>query len=393
MDSSNLSETGQATTKSTPQVDNKNPVKRFHIRKRKTNPRRLALLTLLLFAVPPGLPLLLFGALLLMTGVLLHGWASGYLARAGYDERETILTVRGPYRHNRNPYYLAQMTLDLGFFCLAGLPIFYLLYFPVIFSVYRSWVIKEERFLEEEFGEDYRVFKKDVPRWGFRLTPALPRGREQTFTWAMYWINREFPRSLSHLFFLGLFGVYFLVGNPFSEIDPIIRSTGIAFLTGWLALHDIYPLDVSKGVLKLSPAWMTLAAVIAGITCLFLINAPVWSFWSGPAAWVAGFFGLIAGIFVSATATPIFSGIPNGKKGEMFARPMSQWYVLGGGLGLLSGTLGGFWLGITVPVVFWALGIAGLVPLRMAPQRFSFGFVLLAVVLLAGAPAVSRLLH
>ena len=76
----------------------------------------------------------------------------------------------------------------------------------------------------------------------------------------------------------------------------------------------------------------------------------------------------------------------------VFARPMSQWYVLGIGLGLLSGTLGGLWLGITVPVVFWALGLAGLVPLRMAPRRFGFGLVILVAVILAAVPAISRLL-
>ncbi|HEY5649483.1 MAG TPA: isoprenylcysteine carboxylmethyltransferase family protein, partial [Nitrospiria bacterium] len=295
--------------------------KRFHIRKRKTNPRRIALLTLLLFASPPGLPLLVFGAVCLIAGVLLHGWAAGYLARAGYEERETILTVRGPYRHNRNPYYLAQMTLDLGFFCLAGLPFFYLLYFPVIFSVYRFWVLNEEKFLEEEFGEDYRAFKKDVPRWAFRLTPAPARGREQTFTWAMYRLNRELPRSLSHLFFLGLFGVYFLAGNPFSGIDPVIRLTVIVFFVGWLSLHDIYPLDVSQK----SPAWMVLGAVIAVSTVIFLYSAPVWEFWPPSAAWPAVIAGLAGGLFVAATASPMVPHHAGKKNGRIFARPMSQW--------------------------------------------------------------------
>src|SRR4051812_46451748 len=90
--------------------------KRVHVRKDKTNPRRIAHLTLLLFASPPEWPLLAVGALFVTAAVLLHGWAAGYLARAGYAEREKILTVRGPYRHTRNPYYLAQMTMDLGFF-------------------------------------------------------------------------------------------------------------------------------------------------------------------------------------------------------------------------------------------------------------------------------------
>ena len=86
---------------------------RLHIRKDKTNPRRLAYLALLLFASPPHWSWLAVGIASVATGIALHGWAAGYIARAGYAERETKLTVGGPYRYNRNPYYLAQMIMDL----------------------------------------------------------------------------------------------------------------------------------------------------------------------------------------------------------------------------------------------------------------------------------------
>jgi protein-S-isoprenylcysteine O-methyltransferase Ste14 len=170
---------------------------RVRMRKDKTDPRRIAYLILLLFAAPPGWPLFIIGSTLVIAAVLLHGWAAGYLARAGYKEREKILTVRGPYRHNRNPYCVAQLTMDFGFFCVAGLPLLYLVYFPVIYSVYRHWVVNEEPFLEKEFGDDYRRFKQEVPRWRIRLKPAPGRGREQVFTWAMFKLNNEWPRAAS----------------------------------------------------------------------------------------------------------------------------------------------------------------------------------------------------
>lgn len=59
---------------------------RVVVRKDKTNPRRLAYLLLLLFAAPPGWPLLVLGAALVLAGVWFHGWAAGLLARAGYVE-------------------------------------------------------------------------------------------------------------------------------------------------------------------------------------------------------------------------------------------------------------------------------------------------------------------
>ncbi len=100
--------------------------------------------------------------------------------------------------------------MDLGFFFLAGRPLFYLFYFPIIFFVYRRWVVNEESFLENEFGEPYRTFKREVPRWGFRIKAAPARGSELSFQWATFMINRELPRSLSHIFFLAVLCVVFI---------------------------------------------------------------------------------------------------------------------------------------------------------------------------------------
>jgi len=360
--------------------------KRLHIRKDKTNPRRFAYVALLMFATPPAWVLLAIGVVSVAAAVFVHGWAAGYLARAGYVERETVLTVRGPYRHNRNPYYVAQMVMDLGFFFLAGRPLFYLLYFPVIFSVYRRWVVKEERFLEKEFGNDYRILKREVPRWSFRVKPAPARGSELTFQWATFMLNRELPRSLSHLFLLSVFVSYFFFGNPFTHVDVLVRATVIAAIAVWLILHDTYPLDVSEK----SVGWVLMALSSATITTLFLIKAPVWESWSGTSAWVSISAGLCFGLLVSATTFPGFFRVVAKNNEDVFARPMSQWYVLGLGLGLLSCTLGGVWIGIMVPFIIWALSIAGLAPLKMLPQRLSVSLGLLTLFIFSGSLAVVR---
>ena len=88
--------------------------------------------------------------------------------------------------------------MDIGFLLLTGQPRFLLLYLPIGFTVYKRWVANEERFLEKEFGEDYRALKRDVPRWHFQLSPAPARGHDLTFQLATYKINHELPRTLSH---------------------------------------------------------------------------------------------------------------------------------------------------------------------------------------------------
>ena len=362
---------------------------RLRIRKDKTNPRRLAYLSLLLFANPPDWPLLAMGMVLVIAAVFLHGWAAGYLARAGYAEREKILTVRGPYRHTRNPYYLAQMTMDFGFFVLAGRPLWYLLYLPVIYTVYRRWVIKEEIFLEKEFGEAYRTLKQEVPRWSFRLRPAPARGPELTFQWVTFMLNRELPRSLFHLFLLTVFVSYFYFENPFTDISVLVRVTAVAAIAVWLVLHDVYPLDVSEK----SVGWFLVASSSATMTTLFLLKAPVWEPWSGTAAWISILTGLCLGLVVAGSAFPGFFPVVGKGNTEVFSRPMCQWYVLGLGLGFLSCTLGGIWLGIMAPLTLWALGIAGLAPLKMVPQRLSVSLGLLLLFIFSGSLAVARQLN
>lgn len=353
--------------------------KRIRVRKDKTNPRRIAYVCLLLFAVPPSWPLLVLGALLALSGIVLHGWAAGYLARAGYEDREKILTVRGPYRHNRNPYYVAQMTMDLGFFCMAGLPLFYLLYFPVIFSVYRRWVLSEESFLREEFGDDYRAFSREAPRWRVRATPAPARGREQRFTWAMYRQNHELHRTLSHLLLLGIFVGYALGGNPFAAASPLVLATVVLVLTSWLLIRDISPLDTRE----LSQPWVLLAVAIAGGGMVMLRIVPLWEAWSESASWLEIGVALVCGFIVAASTIPRAS---NGLKrsgdkrtSRIFSNPLCQWYLLALGLGFLSCQLGAVWLASFGALTLWALNLSGVFEIRGLPARVSSGVAVLVL--------------
>ena len=73
--------------------------------------------------------------------------------------------VRGPYRHVRNPMItgvilmLGAESLFFGSWHLAGWMLVFFVgnafYFPLV----------EERDLERRFGDDYRLYKANVPRW------------------------------------------------------------------------------------------------------------------------------------------------------------------------------------------------------------------------------------
>ena len=87
------------------------------------------------------------------------------------------LVVRGPYRHVRNPMItsvllmLGAESLFFGSWQLAGWMLVFLLgnavYFPLV----------EERALERRFGDAYRLYKANVPRWipSWRSWDAIDR--------------------------------------------------------------------------------------------------------------------------------------------------------------------------------------------------------------------------
>jgi hypothetical protein len=359
---------------------------RLHVRKDKTNPRRLAILSLLLFSSSPAWPMLLAGIMLVAAGVALHGWAAGYLARAGYAEREKKLTARGPYRHNRNPYYIAQLMMDTGFFLLAGQPLFLLLYMPISFTVYKRWAANEEFFLEKEFGEDYRALKREVPRWRFQLRPAPARGHDLSFQWATYKINHELPRTLSHLSLMLLFVLFAVFSNPLAQIDFWLRLTLFAVTAVWLVVRDIYPIE---GSVK-SYCWGGIALGLCAIALFILTSAPLWQPWSGAAGWIAIAFGLYCSLAVTASAFPGFAGQAAEGKHKIVTRPLCQWYILAFGLGLLSCTLAGIWTGITAVLVVWALNIGRLTTVKVVPRRLSVAVALLVLVAATASFAVLR---
>jgi protein-S-isoprenylcysteine O-methyltransferase Ste14 len=79
------------------------------------------------------------------------------------------LVVRGVYRHVRNPMIAGVLFLVLGeAIVAASLPLLGLFALAVIVNaVYIP--LSEEPGLAKRFGNDYRTYKQDVPRWIPRL--------------------------------------------------------------------------------------------------------------------------------------------------------------------------------------------------------------------------------
>lgn len=121
-----------------------------------------------------ALPVLL-GLVLIAAGFVLWLWTVRLFARVGKGtlapwDPTRRLVVRGPYRHLRNPMITAVLAVLAGEAALFGsVPL--LIWGAVFFGLNHAWfVLHEEPGLERRFGDDYRAYKRNVPRW-------LPRWR------------------------------------------------------------------------------------------------------------------------------------------------------------------------------------------------------------------------
>jgi protein-S-isoprenylcysteine O-methyltransferase Ste14 len=128
----------------------------------------------------PGL-LVLAGVSITVAGVatLLHAFGRfvvdgiGTPAPIAPTER---LVVRGPYRHVRNPMYLAVAAVIAGQALILGRPVVvpYLLVFAATVAAFVKGY--EEPTLARRFGEEYEDYRAAVPGWWPRLRAWVPGG-------------------------------------------------------------------------------------------------------------------------------------------------------------------------------------------------------------------------
>ena len=77
----------------------------------------------------------------------------------------SALVETGPYRHSRNPIYIADLMILAGWVLTTGQPLGLVLLWPFLKVLERRFVLPEEAVLERELGAPYREFRERVPRW------------------------------------------------------------------------------------------------------------------------------------------------------------------------------------------------------------------------------------
>lgn len=130
-------------------------------------------------SLPRGILMAVFklgGVALVVVGVALVVLARREFARRGQPTdpgrpTRTIVTA-GVFSVSRNPMYLGAVCFLAGIALTFNLPWVLVLLILAVLACHSVLIVPEERYLADEFGDEYRAYVDSVPRWIGRSRPT-----------------------------------------------------------------------------------------------------------------------------------------------------------------------------------------------------------------------------
>lgn len=155
-------------------------------------PLGFAVAVVFLIFARPSWRTLGWGLVLVLPGLWLRAYASGYV------KKNAELTRTGPYAYTRNPLYLGSMAIAFGFAVAAGRWWLAVLLVGMFLLIYWPTILSEEAFLRGAFPE-FGEYARRVPRLFPRLMPAHfagANGGMGRFSAERYRHHREYNASM-----------------------------------------------------------------------------------------------------------------------------------------------------------------------------------------------------
>ena len=128
-------------------------------------PMGFAFAAVFLWLARPSWRTLLASLVLVVPGLWLRGYASGYV------KKNAELATTGPYAHTRNPLYLGSMLIAFGFAGAAASWVIFVLLAALFAAIYVPTILGEEAYLREHFA-GFEAYAREVPRLLPRITAA-----------------------------------------------------------------------------------------------------------------------------------------------------------------------------------------------------------------------------
>ena len=155
--------------------------------------------------------LIALGSLLIVGGGLIRVYSALFIG--GWKNQR--LAAVGPYALVRNPLYLGSLLATLGVGLVTASVTLTAVLFGFIMTYYSRTVAREEAYLEQQFGTDYRAYQAAVPRWVPRPGARLVLPAEVTVK----------PRYVLN----GIRDITLLI-----LAYPVCELVRVAHLSGWL---------------------------------------------------------------------------------------------------------------------------------------------------------------
>ena len=119
--------------------------------------------------VIPGVIRMPAGIALIFLGIGVAFWAGREFRKAGETPNPrsstSTLITSGPFDYTRNPLYLAISLIHAGIGIAANSMWILIMLIPALFLMMYGVILREEKYLENKFGEEYLKYKKSVRRW------------------------------------------------------------------------------------------------------------------------------------------------------------------------------------------------------------------------------------
>jgi len=138
----------------------------------------------------PSLTSVIAGIPFIILGEIMRIWASGYI------KKNEELSQSGPYAITRNPLYVGNFLIGVGFSIMTSRVLLFLFYLAAFIYIYKLTIQNEEKFLSAKFGDTFSRYKERVPVFfPFKLLSSGSASTENSdthFAWQLVLKHREY---------------------------------------------------------------------------------------------------------------------------------------------------------------------------------------------------------
>jgi protein-S-isoprenylcysteine O-methyltransferase Ste14 len=179
------------------------------------------------------------GVLVALLGLGVRAGTIGYeyIVRGGRNRQVYAddLVQGGVYAHTRNPMYLGNGLMILGWALIVNAPEFYLIALPLTVLFYAAIIAAEEAYLREKFGAEFDAYCSRVNRILPKLSGLRDSVAGMRFNWRRVLVKEYNTIFLSVLLLAGLviWDDYVIDGRA----AITVRHEVLLFVAPWLAMY------------------------------------------------------------------------------------------------------------------------------------------------------------